>query len=80
MRDVLAMLAGGRKYIEMNFRTACEVRDVLLERLGLPEDVRHALQYAFERWNGAAFPPPPRARPDRRAVTCLSLGRDVKAV
>jgi len=31
VRDVLAMLVGGRNYIEMNFRTACEVGDVLLE-------------------------------------------------
>ena len=25
IRDVLAMLVGGRSYIEMNFRTACEL-------------------------------------------------------
>src|SRR4051812_25394822 len=35
MRTVLSVLAGGKKAAEMNFRSACEVADVLAKRLDL---------------------------------------------
>src|SRR4029079_14320849 len=43
MRSVLAVLAGGKKAAELNFRAACEVADVLAKRLGLDEDIRASL-------------------------------------
>lgn len=55
-RSVLAMLAGGRRYVEMNFRTGCEVGDALVERLGLAAAVRDSLQCTFEQWDGKGFP------------------------
>lgn len=55
-RSVLAVLAGGRKAAEMNFRTACEVADAFAIRLGLDEPVRTALAANFERWNGRGLP------------------------
>ncbi len=56
IRSVLAVLAGGKKAAELNFRTACEVADVFAARLGLDEPVRAALATTFERWNGRGFP------------------------
>jgi HD-GYP domain-containing protein (c-di-GMP phosphodiesterase class II) len=56
MRSVLALLAGGKKGAELNFRMACEVADGFAIRLGLGEAVRAALATNFERWNGRGFP------------------------
>ena len=56
MRSVLAVLAGGKKAAEMNFRAACEVADVFAKRLGLDDAVRGALAASFERWNGRGLP------------------------
>jgi len=43
MRSVLAVLAGGKKAAEMNFRAACEVADAFAKRLDLDDDVRSSL-------------------------------------
>ncbi|MEN3273130.1 MAG: hypothetical protein V7636_1891 [Actinomycetota bacterium] len=56
MRSVLAVLAGGKKAAEMNFRAACEVADVLAKRLDLEDAVRASLATSFERWNGKGLP------------------------
>jgi HD-GYP domain-containing protein (c-di-GMP phosphodiesterase class II) len=56
IRMVTSMLAGGKKAMEMNFRTGCEVADVFASRLALPDDVRAGLAFTFERWNGHGFP------------------------
>ncbi|MFQ5558396.1 MAG: hypothetical protein ACE5GB_12945, partial [Acidimicrobiales bacterium] len=53
---VVSAVAGGRRDVEFNFRTACEVGDVLATRLGLDERVRSALASDFERWNGRGLP------------------------
>src|SRR5262249_7832710 len=56
MRSVLSVLAGGKKAAELNFRSACEVADVLAKRLELDESARAALAASFERWNGRGLP------------------------
>ena len=56
MRSVLAVLAGGKKAAEMNFRSACEVADVFAKRLDLDDAVRASLGASFERWNGRGLP------------------------
>ena len=38
------------------YATACEVGRRLAARLGLADDVQHALLQAFERWDGKGFP------------------------
>ena len=53
---VVSILAGGRKFAEMNFRSGCEVADVLAARLGMSQPVRDALACTFERWNGKGQP------------------------
>lgn len=56
IRMVASMLAGGKKAMQMNFRTGCEVADAFAVRLALPDDVRAGLAFTFERWNGHGFP------------------------
>lgn len=53
---VAAILAGGRKFAEMNFRSGCEAADILAARLGMAQSVRDALACTFERWNGKGQP------------------------
>lgn len=53
---MVSLLAGGRTFAEMNFRTGCEVADVIAGRLGMSETVREALSCTFERWNGKGQP------------------------
>jgi HD-GYP domain-containing protein (c-di-GMP phosphodiesterase class II) len=54
--SVVAVVAGGRKAAQLNFRMACEVADAFAIRLGLDEPVRAALTANFERWNGHGLP------------------------
>jgi HD-GYP domain-containing protein (c-di-GMP phosphodiesterase class II) len=56
LRSILAVLAGGKRGAELNFRTACEVADALARRLGADADVCAALATSFERWNGRGLP------------------------
>jgi HD-GYP domain-containing protein (c-di-GMP phosphodiesterase class II) len=39
-----------------NFKSGCEVADMLVRRLPFGDDVREALAFTFERWNGKGFP------------------------
>ena len=47
---------GAHEWAVHNFRSGCEVGDMLAERLGFAPAVREALGFTFERWNGAGFP------------------------
>jgi hypothetical protein len=53
---VVSALVEGRRFVEMNFRTGCEVADMFAERLGMSVAVREALGFTFERWNGKGMP------------------------
>lgn len=53
---VLSVLAGGKRFAEYNFRTGCEVADIIVERIGVEPEVRDALRFTFERWNGKGLP------------------------
>jgi hypothetical protein len=39
-----------------NFKSGCEVADMLVQRLDFGAPVRDALRFTFERWNGNGFP------------------------
>jgi HD-GYP domain-containing protein (c-di-GMP phosphodiesterase class II) len=77
---VLAMLAGGRKFVEMNFRTGCEVGDALLERLGMTADVRKALAHTFEQWNGKGFPRGVRGPDIPQPMRIVRFSHDLEAL
>jgi len=56
LQSVITTVATGRKGVEYNFRTACEVADALAARLGLDPAARTTLATSFERWNGRGVP------------------------
>lgn len=80
MRAVLAVLAGGRRFVEMNFRTGCEVGDALLERLGMPASVRTALAHTFEQWNGKGAPSGTRGERIPLPMRLVRLTHDAEAL
>ena len=45
-----------REWATHNFSSGCEVADMLLQRLDFGPDVREALRFTFERWNGNGYP------------------------
>ena len=82
---VASILAGGRKFAQMNFRSGCEAADVLAARLKMSQPVRNALACTFERWNGRGQPngvrreqiPPGQFR--RQQARAHRLARRVRA-
>jgi HD-GYP domain-containing protein (c-di-GMP phosphodiesterase class II) len=46
----------GREWVVTNFKSGCEVGDMLVLRLDFDPAVRDALRFTFERWNGAGYP------------------------
>ncbi len=45
-----------REWAVHNFASGCEVADMLVQRLDFGPDVREALRFTFERWNGNGYP------------------------
>jgi len=45
-----------REWATHNFSSGCEVGDMLLQRIEFGPDVREALRFTFERWNGKGYP------------------------
>ena len=43
---------GAHAWAAHNFATGCEAADVLVHRLGFGADVRDAIRFTYERWNG----------------------------
>ena len=80
VRPMLAVLATGRKAAELNFRTACEVADVLAVRLGLDASVRAALASTFERWNGRGLPTGAKGTAIPRPMRIAQLGQELEVL
>ena len=53
-----------REWAVYNFSSGCEVADMLVQRLDFGPDVREALRFTFERWNGNGYPDPRAGRGD----------------
>jgi len=80
MRTVLAVLAGGKKAAEMNFRAACEVADAFAKRLGLDESVRDSLAGSFERWNGRGLPSGARGTAISRPMRMAQIAQELEVL
>jgi HD-GYP domain-containing protein (c-di-GMP phosphodiesterase class II) len=78
--SVLSLLAGGRKFAELNFRTACEVADAFALRLGLGPPVRAALATTFERWNGRGLPAGIRGTAIPRPMRVAQLSQEFEVL
>ena len=77
---VISILAGGRKFAQMNFRSGCEAADLLAARLGMGPPVREALACTFERWNGKGQPNGVRGERIPLAMRIVHLTHDAEAL
>ncbi len=80
IRSVLAVLSGGKKAAEMNFRAACEVADLFAKRLGLDDAVRASLAASFERWNGRGLPTGAKGTAIPRPMRIAQLAQELEVL
>jgi HD-GYP domain-containing protein (c-di-GMP phosphodiesterase class II) len=77
---VATILAGGRKFAQMNFRSGCEAADALAAQLGMSQPVRDALMCTFERWNGKGQPHGVKGEQIPLAMRIVHLTHDAEAL
>jgi HD-GYP domain-containing protein (c-di-GMP phosphodiesterase class II) len=63
-----------------NFKSGCEVADMLVRRLDLDPSVREALAFTFERWNGKGFPTHTGGEAIPLAMRVVHLSHDMEAI
>jgi HD-GYP domain-containing protein (c-di-GMP phosphodiesterase class II) len=62
-----------------NFKSGCEVAEVLAARLGFDAGVRRPLAFTFERWNGTGFPTGAAGDTIPLAMRVVHLSHDMEA-
>ena len=77
---VAAIQAGAHDWAVHNFASGCEVGDMLARRLDMTDDVRHALRFTFERWNGNGFPTGAKGDDIPLAMRVVHLSHDMEAI
>jgi HD-GYP domain-containing protein (c-di-GMP phosphodiesterase class II) len=63
-----------------NFRSGCEVADMLVRRLDFDPSVREALAFTFERWNGKGFPTHASGEAIPLAMRVVHVSHDMEAI
>ena len=63
-----------------NFKSGCEVADMLVQRLDIGAPVREALRFTFERWNGNGFPTHARGEDIPLPMRVVHLSHDMEAL
>jgi len=63
-----------------NFKSGCEVADMLVQRLDLDPSVREALGFTFERWNGKGFPTHTGGEAIPLAMRVVHVSHDMEAI
>ena len=77
---IQALQAGVQEWAAHNFSAGCEVGDMLALRLGCSPDVREALRFTFERWNGQGFPSHVSGETIPLAMRVVHLTHDMEAI
>ena len=77
---VQAIQAGAYEWAVHNFTSGCEVGDMLVERLHFGRDVRDALRFTFERWNGSGYPAGASGDAIPTAMRVVHLTQDMEAI
>jgi HD-GYP domain-containing protein (c-di-GMP phosphodiesterase class II)/DNA-binding CsgD family transcriptional regulator len=77
---VAAIKAGAHDWAVHNFASGCEVGDMLVRRLDMGDDVRDALRFTFERWNGNGFPAGASGEDIPLAMRVVHLSHDMEAL
>ena len=63
-----------------NFKSGCEVADMLLLRLDFGAPVREALAFTFERWNGNGYPRHAKGEAIPLPMRIVHLTHDMEAI
>ncbi len=69
-----------REWAVYNFSSGCEVADMLVQRLDFGPDVRDALRFTFERWNGTGYPAHAEGAAIPLAMRVVHLSHDMEAI
>jgi HD-GYP domain-containing protein (c-di-GMP phosphodiesterase class II)/DNA-binding CsgD family transcriptional regulator len=69
-----------REWAVYNFSSGCEVADMLVQRLDFGPDVREALRFTFERWNGNGYPAHAQGEEIPLAMRVVHLSHDMEAI
>ena len=69
-----------REWAVYNFSSGCEVADMLVQRLDFGPDVREALRFTFERWNGNGYPDHAQGEAIPLAMRVVHLSHDMEAI
>jgi HD-GYP domain-containing protein (c-di-GMP phosphodiesterase class II) len=69
-----------REWATHNFSSGCEVADMLLQRVDFGPDVRNALRFTFERWNGKGYPSHAAGDTIPLAMRVVHLSHDMEAL
>jgi HD-GYP domain-containing protein (c-di-GMP phosphodiesterase class II) len=69
-----------REWAVYNFSSGCEVADMLAQRLAFGPDVRAALGYTFERWNGNGYPNHAQGEAIPLPMRIVHLSHDMEAI
>jgi HD-GYP domain-containing protein (c-di-GMP phosphodiesterase class II)/DNA-binding CsgD family transcriptional regulator len=69
-----------REWAVYNFTSGCEVADMLVQRLNFSSDVREALRFTFERWNGNGYPDHAQGEAIPLAMRVVHLSHDMEAI
>ncbi|HEX9230784.1 MAG TPA: HD domain-containing phosphohydrolase [Jatrophihabitantaceae bacterium] len=77
---VQSIQAGAHDWAVHNFASGCEVGDMLVRRLDFGPDVRDALRFTFERWNGKGFPTGASGEQIPLAMRIVHLSHDMEAL
>jgi HD-GYP domain-containing protein (c-di-GMP phosphodiesterase class II) len=71
---------GAHPWAVNNFATGCEVADMLVSRLELEPEVREALRFTYERWNGNGYPTGATGDQIPLAMRVVHLSHDMEAI
>ena len=69
-----------KEWAVYNFTSGCEVADMLLERLDFGPDVREAIRFTFERWNGNGYPDHAAGEAIPLPMRVVHLSHDMEAI
>jgi HD-GYP domain-containing protein (c-di-GMP phosphodiesterase class II)/DNA-binding CsgD family transcriptional regulator len=71
---------GAHEWAIHNFASGCEVGDMLVRRLEFAPEVRNALSFTFERWNGNGFPAGASGEEIPLPMRVVHLSHDMEAI
>ena len=69
-----------KEWATHNFKSGCEVADMLLARLDFGPAVRQALAFTFERWNGNGYPTHAKGQGIPLPMRIVHLSHDMEAI